>query len=495
MAQNLLFKEAFQLTVKKMSPNKKAIVVGNFNVLHPGHVRLLKFAKSIADKLVVGVYDDNIAGTNVAVPQDLRLEAVSSIECVDEAKLVSTNLRDFLIFERPDFVVKGKEYENKFNIEHEILTSFGGQLLFSSGEINLKAFQERNDDIGLQTAQIDYIQKYLQKHGTKPSDLIYFIEQFTNKNVCVLGDMIVDEYIDCFPLGMSQEEPTIVVSQTNSRKFVGGAGIVASHASQLGANVHLICVTGHDQQRDFVAKELDANNVKYNFIVDEARPTTVKQRFRSDGRSLFRVSKLSQQAISAGLQQAIYDHFAKIVKDLDLLVFSDFNYGCLPQCLVRKIISLAKKHSVFIAADSQSSSQIGDISRFKDVQLITPTEREARIALQNQDDGLVVLSEKLMAKAKADAIILKLGSEGMIAQLKKGVTTSPITEKLEPLNRKPVDVSGAGDSVLISASLAMSAGASLWQASLIGNLAAFIQVGRVGNIPISSFELKGSLSW
>ena len=100
-----------------------------------------------------------------------------------------------------------------------------------------------------------------------------------------------------------------------------------------------------------------------------------------------------------------------------------------------------------------------------------------------------------MAKAKADAIILKLGSEGMIAQLKKGVTPSPITEKLEPLNRKPVDVSGAGDSVLITASLAMSAGASLWQASLIGNIAAFIQVGRVGNIPISSFELKGSLSW
>ena len=108
----------------------------------------------------------------------------------------------------------------------------------------------------------------------------------------------------------------------------------------------------------------------------------------------------------------------KIVKELDLLVFSDFNYGCLPQCLVQKIISLANEHSVFIAADSQSSSQIGDISRFK-VQLITPTEREARIALQNQDDGLVVLSEKLMQKTKADAIILKLGSDGMIAQLKK----------------------------------------------------------------------------
>ena len=128
---------------------------------------------------------------------------------------------------------------------------------------------------------------------------------------------------------------------------------------------------------------------------------------------------MSQQAISLDRQQAIYEHFAKIVNEIDVLVFSDFNYGCLPQGLVQKIISLAKKYSVFIAADSQSSSQIGDISRFKGVQLITPTEREARIALQNHDDGLVVLSEKLMKKAKSDAIILKLGSEGMIAQLKK----------------------------------------------------------------------------
>ena len=478
-----------------MGKSTTAIVVGNFNVLHPGHVRLLKFAKSIANRLVVGVYDDDLAGKSVAVHQDLRLEAVASIECVDEAKLVTNNLKSFLLSERPNFVVKGKEFENKFNIEQEILETFGGQLLFSSGEMNLKAIQEASDYIGLQTSQKASIQKYLEKHGTRLSDINQLIEQFTNKNVCVIGDLIVDEYIDCFPLGMSQEEPTIVVSQTNSRKFVGGAGIVASHASQLGANVHLICVTGHDQERDFAARELDASGVRYHFFVDEARPTTVKQRFRSENRSLFRVSKLSQQAISTGRQQALYDHFAKIVKELDLLVFSDFNYGCLPQNLVQKIISLANENSVFIAADSQSSSQIGDISRFKEVQLITPTEREARIALQNHDDGLVVLSEKLMQKTKADAIILKLGSDGMIAQLRQGQEPSPITEQLEPLNRKPIDVSGAGDSVLITASLAMSAGASLWQASLIGNIAAFIQVGRIGNIPIRSSELKDILSW
>ena len=117
MAYKLHLLVIVKLSVKKMGKSTTAIVVGNFNVLHPGHVRLLKFAKSIANRLVVGVYDDDLAGKSVAVHQDLRLEAVASIECVDEAKLVTNNLKSFLLSERPNFVVKGKEFENKFNIE------------------------------------------------------------------------------------------------------------------------------------------------------------------------------------------------------------------------------------------------------------------------------------------------------------------------------------------------------------------------------------------
>ena len=147
-----------------------------------------------------------------------------------------------------------------------------------------------------------------------------------------------------------------------------------------------------------------------------------------------------------------------------------------------------------ISADSQSSSQFGDVSRFKGANLITPTEREARLALQNYDDGLVVLADKLMAKTSAQNILLKLGSDGMIAQLAQKQDLLPHTERLDALNLNPVDVSGAGDSVLITASLALAAGATLWQASLLGSVAAFIQVGRVGNIPIRSSEITQVLS-
>jgi len=108
------------------------MVTGNFNVLHPGHIRLLKFAKTCGEKLLVGVFSDQIAKEAVDNPQEMRLEALSSISMVDESFLVETSLDDFIGRHRPDIIVKGKEFENFCNPEENILKSYGGQLIFSS---------------------------------------------------------------------------------------------------------------------------------------------------------------------------------------------------------------------------------------------------------------------------------------------------------------------------------------------------------------------------
>jgi bifunctional ADP-heptose synthase (sugar kinase/adenylyltransferase) len=191
---------------------------------------------------------------------------------------------------------------------------------------------------------------------------------------------------------MSQEDPTIVVTPVDSISFVGGAGIVAAHAANLGASVQFVSVTGSDSARDFILEKLAESNVKNYLLVDASRPTTLKQRFRSKGKSLLRVSHLHQGSISLALQKEMLSTLEKMMDSCDLLVFSDFNYGCLPQTLVDQITFLAKKNHVMIAADSQSSSQVGDISRFKSVDLLTPTEREARISTRNREDGLVILA-------------------------------------------------------------------------------------------------------
>ena len=473
---------------------KTVLVTGNFNVLHPGHIRLLKFARTFSKTLLVGVFSDKLAGNAVDVPEDLRLESVASIKLVDKSFLISTSLSDCIKSLKPDVIVKGKEFEGQYNQESEIIESYGGELIFSSGEIGFSASSNSEYRLSIPPATRELIRSFSIRHQFSTSSLKHIIDKIAKLKVCVIGDTIVDQYIDCFPLGMSQEEPTLVVSPQETKDFLGGAGIVASHAAQLGASTRFLSVVGSDHVRDLAATELDRCNVDYSFVVDNARPTTLKQRFRSHGKSLLRVSTLSQQAISDHLQSIIFSELEQTIKDTDLVVFSDFNYGCLPQPLVNRVINLCNDHNIMMSADSQSSSQFGDISRFKGVHLITPTEREARLALQNYDDGLVVLADKLMAKTSAQNILLKLGSDGIIAQMAKKQDRMPHTERLDALNINPVDVSGAGDSVLITASLALAAGATLWQASLLGSVAAFIQVGRVGNIPIRSSEITQVLS-
>lgn len=470
------------------------LITGNFNVLHPGHIRLFKFAKNLGGTLIVGVFSDKLAGQAINITEELRIEALASIEIIDEVLLIQDSLENFIKKHKPHIVVKGKEYENKINLELSLVEQYGGKLIFSSGEIGITSLETSGDGHRIPYSAQKIINSFMLRHNISLSRLQNLLDSFSEKNICVIGDTIVDEYIDCFALGMSQEEPSLVVSPQQTKKFLGGAGIVASHAAQLGANVKFFSIAGQDQERNFAASILEKYNVDYNFIIDTARPTTLKQRFRSQGRSLLRVSKLSQQAIPISLQNLILNQFEKFAQTFDAIIFSDFNYGCLPQALVDKIITIAKKNKVFIAADSQSSSQVGDISRFVGANLITPTEREARLAIQNFDDGLVVLADKLMFKSKADFILLTLGDEGMISQHADSLKQTPHTEKLDALNPQPIDVSGAGDSVLTTASLALACGGTLWEATLLGNIAAFIQVGRVGNIPLTKSEFLQALS-
>jgi rfaE bifunctional protein kinase chain/domain len=249
-----------------------------------------------------------------------------------------------------------------------------------------------------------------------------------------------------------------------------------------------------DAAREFADKALREANVQALLLVDDSRPTTLKQRFRCKGKSLLRVSHLHQGAISVGLQAQILAELNRILDDIDVLVFSDFNYGCLPQSLVDKMIQSAEERGVMMAADSQSSSQVGDISRFQGMALLTPTEREARISTRNHQDGLVVLAEALRLQSSAKSILLKLGEEGLLIHAGMGADNDWLTDRVGALNTAPKDVAGAGDSLLITSALTLASGGTIWEAACLGSLAAAVQVGRVGNTPIDIDELLRELS-
>lgn len=470
-------------------------VSGCFNILHPGHLRLLRSAKEYGERLVVAVESDRLSGVAAHLPENLRLESVQSHGLVDEAFIVDEPIADIIDRLRPDVVVKGKEHEARHNPELAALQHYGGRLVFSSGETHFSSLDLiRKEFRAFDPRSISLPTDYLARHAIDKSRLVALLDDFAGLKVCVVGDLIIDEYITCEPLGMSQEDPTIVVMPVDSMRFVGGAGIVAAHAAGLGASVQFISVTGKDASRDYALEGLTAAGVEAQLLVDDSRPTTLKQRYRSKGKSLLRVSHLHQGAISAALQTQLMAAMPQALDGADLLVFSDFNYGCLPQPLVDQLVAMATSRGVLLAADSQSSSQVGDISRFKNMDLITPTEREARISTRNREDGLVVLAEQLRRQASAHNVLLKLGEEGLLIHAGGGKGDDWLTDRVDALNSVAKDVAGAGDSLLITSAMTLACGGTIWEAACLGSLAAAVQVGRVGNSPLCTEELLRELT-
>jgi len=425
----------------------------------------------------------------VHVTQQNRLEGVRANGYVDECLLVDSSIREVLESRRPGIVVKGKEYEGTANLEERIVESWGGRLVFSSGESFLSSIDlirlELDSAVGRRPSLPD---EYLTRHGITRDGLAGVVGRFEGVRVAVAGDMIVDDYITCDAIGMSREEPTLVVTPVETSRFLGGAGIVAGHAASLGAEVHLLSAVGDDDEGGYCRGELERMGVTARLIVDETRPTTLKQRFRSEGRGLLRVSRLSQQGLAHELQDEFMRQFESIRGHLGAFIFSDFNYGCLPTPLVGRLMALLRSAGTVVAADSQSSSQVGDISRFAGATLITPTEHEARVALRNQSDGLVVVAESLGSIVGADHVLLTLGAEGTLVN-STGDGGGWTTDRLPALNDAPKDVSGAGDCLLTTATLALTVGASIWEAACLGAIAASVQVGKVGNVPLERGEL------
>lgn len=479
-----------ELKTKIKGAKSIVFVSGNFNVVHPGHLRLLRFAAECGDFLVVGIHDDSRPG--VSVPEAMRLEGVRAISLVDYAFVLRESAETFIATLKPAVVVKGKEHEHRDNPEAAVTAAYGGKLLFSSGESSFSSLDLLHREYF--EANFSTIRKPLDfgaRHAFEVSSLKQDLARMQGLRVTVIGDLIVDEYITCDPLGMSQEDPTIVVTPIEHKKFVGGAGIVAAHAKGLGAEVRYFTVTGRDETARFAHEKLHEYGVHLEAFIDESRPTTLKQRYRAAGKTLLRVSHLRQHDVPAEPLSQMLKAVKRSMDDCDLIVFADFNYGCLPQLLVDELVALGRENGVTMVADSQASSQMSDVSRFRGMSLITPTEREARLAMRDPHSGLVVLAEALGEKAQAGNVVITLGTEGLLVNARSGGGWT--TDRLPAFNTAAKDPAGAGDSFLTCSAMALCAGVDIWRSAYLGSLAAACQVARVGNIPLKQSDITAEI--
>jgi rfaE bifunctional protein kinase chain/domain len=478
--------------LKFLAPNKRIVIVsGNFNIIHPGHLRLLNFAKSCGELLCIALFDND--SDNIFVNFEDRKAGLLALESVDHVeRVMQEELMSFIEGLKPFAVVKGNEYAHLENPEREVLKSYGGKLILGSDEVQFSSKDLiRKEFFNKTSLSLNKLDGFLSGHNSSAEKLIDCVKKFNCSDVLIIGDVILDEYVECEPLGMSQEDPTIVVSPIDKKMFLGGAGIVAAHLASLGGSVRMITVTGKDSASKEVSKFLDQYNVAHKIIKDDSRPTIIKQRFRAGNKTLLRVNHLRNHDVGEEQVIDMLHQFIAWIDTAKCVVFSDFNYGCLPQVIVDKLsnICLSKKIPFFV--DSQASSQLGDVSRFKQAELISATEREVRLALDDFKSGLQNIGNNLLAKTGVKTLFLKLGPEGMLVLSNEKKIT---TDSLIALNSNPKDVAGAGDALLATSVLTSMVGGTAWEAAYLGSVAAGIQVSRVGNYPISPEDLLNLLN-
>jgi len=467
--------------------SKRVFVAGNFFVLHPGHIRFLKFAAELGGRLTIGVRSTRPSDRYPTVAE--RIEALRSVGLANEVVEIQSTLEETLRNLRPDVVVKGREYQSVKNAELEILKDWGGELVFSSGESTYSGAEFLTN--GLPAPEPPNFTRpadFARRHDCDYDRLLAITRHFASLKVVVIGDTIVDEYVTCEALGMSREDPTLVISPRHTDRFLGGAGIVAAHSAALGAATRFFSVTGNDPISGYVYEQLNKVGVETYLINDDSRPTTLKKRYRCEGKTLLRVSDLRQHEASAAIQDRMLAELEPAIAEADVLIFSDFSYGCLPQNFVEICSAWAKQRQCVIAADSQSSSQLGDISRYHEMDLVTPTEHELRVALRDQVSGLSTLGKTLLERSKGHGALVTLGASGVLVVTRDH--SADEADRVPALNRSPVDVSGAGDSLLVVATLALAAGGNIYEAALLGSFAAAIQTSRLGNTPIQVQELQ-----
>ena len=472
------------------------LTYGHFNTIHPGHIRYLKHAKTLGSKLVIALIA-NIPNKFIPFPQSERAEALELLGISDQIVLLKGNDPSELIkLLSPSVFVLGNEYQNndELNSAIQLQKSQGGLVKFHAGEIHYA-----NSDL-LEATQKELIQKRklqflnaCKRQRIELNDILESIEHLKKSRLIVLGDTIVDQYAACEAIGMSAEAPVVVVRELEKRNFIGGAAIVASHIKALGAKCDLISVVGADSTGEIVRSELNRQLIGDALIVDSSRPTTFKKRYVVENQKLFRVSRLEESDLSSEIEDKIIKKLNSLAPRVKGIVISDFVYGVVTNRILEVINSLANKYNLMLFGDLQCSSQVGSVLRFRDFSLLCPNEREARVALHDKDSGLEQLSKKMINSTNCGSLIMKLGSEGFIAY--DGMQSDFIKSQSFPaLSVNPVDVTGAGDSLLALMATALSIGQPFMQTAALATCIASIAVEKLGNISINADTLRNRIT-
>lgn len=481
---------------------------GCFDIVHPGHIRHLRHARSLGDILLVSITGDAEVGKGIGrplIPEELRAEALAELDCVDWVHIErGATAIELLGTIHPDVFVKGKEYETnddpRFKAEREMVEAHGGRVVFSSGDV---VFSSTALIAAIETS-VDPFHARLADLAGKPElespGLFALLASARGRRVVVVGETVLDEYVLCDRPDIAGESPIMTLRPLDKRRYDGGAAIVCRHLAALGAKPVLITALPDTQDAIDLTARLEHDGVEVRSI-NVQTPIAVKQRFLVGMQKVMKVDLVEAIEMDASAQDQLVDLAAATAAEqggYDAAILTDFALGLFTPTVMGRLCR--KLRPLVRALTGDVSSRKAHLRAMRDMDLICPSEMELRDAIGLHDQGLPSVVWRLLEETRSKAAMVTLGPEGLIAfdRLPDSLSSSDdqtwrtrlAGEHIPAMVPYAVDPLGCGDTLLAVATLALVSGGSIVPAAYLASAAAAVQAQNLGNLPISPTHLR-----
>ena len=312
--------------------------------------------------------------------------------------------------------------------------------------------------------------------------------------VLVVGDLVIDEMVYGHTDRLSREAPVLILRHKESKILLGAAGNAAHNVAKLDAKrTAVVGVAGKDYYCSLLIDALQRDGIDASGLIqDEERPTSTKTRVsgianHSITQQVVRIDRESHAPVNVKVEAQLLETLTRMAPEFDAILLSEYGLGIFTPAVIAHCTALAKKHKLVLAVDSQQ-----DLGAFQGATILTPNQPEAEKNVGYDLDSPAKVRQAgadLLAKTNGENVLVTLGGSGMGLFEKNGaVHTIPVFNKSEVF-----DVTGAGDTVIGTLTLALTAGASIVEAAVLGNLAASIVVKRFGAATTNQAELLAAL--
>lgn len=303
------------------------------------------------------------------------------------------------------------------------------------------------------------------------------------RNIVVLGDVMLDEFVWGDVTRISPEAPVPVVDVRRESIHLGGAANVLANLLALGARGAVVGVVGADDAAKRLRDGLRLlGSADDKLIVDEARPSTIKTRIIAHSQLVVRADRESRVPVNAKLENSIIDCLKEALRDAHAFVVSDYDKGVVTPRILREILPFAYER-VPVLIDPK----LRNFNHYRPATLVTPNHHEALRMSDSEDhsdDGSHHAAKVIREKLGCDAVLITRGDRGMMLLESDG---QPVY--VETAAREVYDVTGAGDTVIAALAGALATGATMVEAATLANHAAGIVVGKVGTATATADEL------